>query len=153
MAYAAIATSTRIDSILSDYYYSYHSTGDNCDIHSKWWQQCKRYHRRKDTDIYMYYRPNSSCCLGTVVYWWTERDQSATPHTPQEGFGKFILSSSLVYKCRDVDHNKAIFCEAVNIEGRPKMTSTEMSLNILCKFMFLYFLCLINDHCSVNLIE
>jgi hypothetical protein len=34
---------------------------------------------------------------------------------------------------RGVDHNKAIFCEAVNIEGRLKVKSTEKSLYILCK--------------------
>ena len=33
MAYNAMATATRIDSIVSDYYYLYYSTGDNCDIH------------------------------------------------------------------------------------------------------------------------
>ena len=77
----------------------------------------------------------------------------ATPHLPQQGADKFISSSSLVYKSRDVDHNKVIFCEAVNIERRPTIKSTEMSLNILCKFTFLYFLWLIIDHGSINLIE
>jgi hypothetical protein len=77
----------------------------------------------------------------------------ATPHPPQEGADKVISSSSLVYKGRDVDHNKVIFCEAINIEGRPKIKSTEMSLNILCKFTFLYILWLIIDHGSINLIE
>ena len=77
----------------------------------------------------------------------------AIPHPPQQVADKFISSSSLVYKGRDVDHNKVIFCEAVNIEGRPKIKSTEMSLNILCKFTFLYFLCLIIGHCSIDLIE
>ena len=77
----------------------------------------------------------------------------ATPKPPQQDGDKFISSSSLVYTGRDVDQNKVIFCEAVNIEGRPKFKSTEMSLNILCKFTFLYFLCLIIDHCSINLIE
>ena len=77
----------------------------------------------------------------------------ATPHPPQEGADKAISSSSLVYKGKDVDHNTVIFCEAVNIEGRPKIKSTEMSLNILCKFTFLYILWLIIDHGSINLIE
>ena len=77
----------------------------------------------------------------------------ATPHQPQEGADKVISSSSLVYKDRDVDHNKVIFSEAVNIEGRPTIKSTEMSLNILCKITFLYILWLIIDHGSINLIE
>ena len=48
----------------------------------------------------------------------------ATSHLPQQGADKFISSSSLVYKGRDVDHNTVIFCEAVNIERRPKIKST-----------------------------
>jgi hypothetical protein len=38
-----------------------------------------------------------------------------------------------VYTGRDVDHNKVISCEAVNIEGRQKVKSTEKSLYIQCK--------------------
>ena len=57
----------------------------------------------------------------------------ATPQPPQEDGDKFIASSSLVYTGRDVDHNKVIFCEAVNIEGRQKVKSTEKSLYIQCK--------------------
>jgi hypothetical protein len=52
----------------------------------------------------------------------------------------FISHSILSYTGRDVDHNKVIFCEAVNIEGRQKIKSTEMSLNILCKFTLLLIL-------------
>ena len=57
----------------------------------------------------------------------------ATPQPPQQDGDKFISSSSLVYTGRDVDHNKVIFCEAVNIEGRLKVKSTETSLYIPCK--------------------
>jgi hypothetical protein len=57
----------------------------------------------------------------------------ATPQPPQQDGDKFISSSSLVYTGRDVDHNKYIFCEAVNIEGRQKANSTEKSLYIQCK--------------------
>jgi hypothetical protein len=57
----------------------------------------------------------------------------ATPQPPQQDGDKFISSNSLVYTGRDVDHNKVIFCEAVNIEGRQKVKSTEMSLCIQCK--------------------
>ena len=58
-----------------------------------------------------------------------------TPHPPQQDGDKFITSSSLVYMGRDVDHNKFIFCEAVNIEGRQKVKSTEKSLDIQCKYI------------------
>ena len=60
----------------------------------------------------------------------------ATPQPPQQDGDKFISSSSLVYTGRDVDHNKVIFCEAVNIEGRQKVKSTEKSLNIKCKYIY-----------------
>jgi hypothetical protein len=46
----------------------------------------------------------------------------ATPQPPQQDGDKFISSSILVYTGRDVDHNKIVFCEAVNIEGRQKVT-------------------------------
>ena len=57
----------------------------------------------------------------------------ATPQSPQQDGDKFISSSSLVYTGRDVDHNKIIFCQAVNIEGRQRVKSTEKSLYIQCK--------------------
>ena len=57
----------------------------------------------------------------------------ATPQPPQQDGDKFISSSRLVYTGRDVDHNKVIFCEAVNIEGRQKVKSTENSVYIQCK--------------------
>ena len=56
-----------------------------------------------------------------------------TPQPPQKDEDKFVSSSRLVYTGRDVDHNKSIFCEAVNIEGRQKVKSTEKSLYIQCK--------------------
>jgi hypothetical protein len=62
----------------------------------------------------------------------------ATPQPPQQDGDKFIASSSLVYTGIDVDHNKMIFCEAVNIEGRQKVKSTENSLYIQCKYYLLY---------------
>ena len=49
----------------------------------------------------------------------------ATSQPQQQDGDKFISSSSLVYTGRDVDHNKVIFCEAVNIEGRLKVKSTK----------------------------
>ena len=57
----------------------------------------------------------------------------ATPQPPQQDGDKFISSSSLVYTGRDVDYNKVIFCEAVNIEGRQKVKSTGKYLYIECK--------------------
>jgi hypothetical protein len=58
----------------------------------------------------------------------------ATPQPPQQDGDKIISSSSLVYTGRDVDHKTVIFCEAVNIEGRQKVKSTEKSLYIQCKY-------------------
>jgi hypothetical protein len=59
----------------------------------------------------------------------------ATSHPPQQNGDKVISSSSLVYTGRDVDHNTVIFCEAVNIEGRQRVKSTEKSLYIQCKLL------------------
>jgi hypothetical protein len=62
----------------------------------------------------------------------------ATPQPSQQDGDKFISSSSLVYTGRDVDHIKVIFCEAVNIGGRQKVKSTEKSLYIRCKYIYIY---------------
>jgi hypothetical protein len=61
----------------------------------------------------------------------------ATPQPPQKDGDKFTASSRLVYTGKDVDHNKAIFCEAVNIEGGQKVNSTEKSLIIQCKLFYM----------------
>ena len=60
----------------------------------------------------------------------------AAPQPPQQDGDKFISSSSLVYTGRDADHNKVIFCEAVNIEGRQKVKSTEKSLHIQYRYLY-----------------
>ena len=62
----------------------------------------------------------------------------ATPQPPQQHRDKFISSSSLMYTGRDVDHNKVIFCEAVNIDGRQKFKSIETFLYIQCKYYIQY---------------
>ena len=62
----------------------------------------------------------------------------ATPQPPQQDGDKFISFSNLVYTGRDVDHNKGMFCDAVNIEGRLKAKSTEKSLYIQCKYYIRY---------------
>jgi hypothetical protein len=59
------------------------------------------------------------------------------PQAPQQDGDKFISSSSLVYTGRDVDHNKVIFCEAVNIEERQKVNSAEKSLHIQCRYLYI----------------
>ena len=64
----------------------------------------------------------------------------ATPQPPQQDGDKFISSGSLVFTGRDVDHNKVIFCEAANIEGRQKVKSTEKSVYIQCKYYLPYSL-------------
>jgi hypothetical protein len=61
----------------------------------------------------------------------------ATPQPPQQDGDKFISSSILVYTGRDVDHSKVFFCEAVNIEGRLKVKSTEKSFYIACKYLYM----------------
>ena len=58
----------------------------------------------------------------------------ATSHPPQQDGEKCIASSSLVYTGRNVDHNTVIFCEAVNIERRQKVKSTEKSFYLQCKY-------------------
>ena len=65
----------------------------------------------------------------------------ATPQPPQQDGDKFNSSSSLVYTGRDVDHNNVIFCEVVNIEWRQKVNSTEKSLYIQCKHLYIHCIC------------
>jgi len=77
----------------------------------------------------------------------------ATSHSPLQVDDKFISYSSLVYKGRDVDHSKVIFCEAVNIEGRQKIKSAETSLNIFCKLLFLYIIWLIIGYDIINFVK
>jgi hypothetical protein len=62
----------------------------------------------------------------------------ATGQPPQNDGDKFISSSNLVYIGSDDDHNKVIFCEAVNIDGRQKVNSTATSLYIQCKYTYIH---------------
>ena len=62
----------------------------------------------------------------------------ATPQPPQQDGDKLISSSILVYTGGDGDHNKVIFCEAVNIEARQKIKSAEKSLYIKCKYLYIH---------------
>jgi hypothetical protein len=76
-----------------------------------------------------------SCRPAAWVAWYIGGQNvtnQATPQPPQQDEDKFVSSSSLVYTGRYVDHNKVIFCEAVNIEGRQKAKSTEKSVYIQC---------------------
>jgi hypothetical protein len=61
----------------------------------------------------------------------------STPQPPQPDESKFISSSKLVYTGRYVDHSKVISCEAVNIEGRQKVNSTEKSLYIPGNYLYI----------------
>ena len=61
----------------------------------------------------------------------------ATPQSPQQDGDKFISSSNLVYTGKDVDHNKVIFCEAVNIDERQRVKSTEKSIYIQYKYIYI----------------
>ena len=65
-------------------------------------------------------------------------NQSPPQPSQQDGDDKFISSSNLVNTGKDVDHNKVIFCEAVNNKGREKVKSTEKSLYIQCKYILTY---------------
>ena len=76
-----------------------------------------------------------SCRPAAWVAWYIGGQNvtnQATPQPPHQDEDKFVSSSSLVYTGRYVDHNKVIFCEAVNIEGRQKAKSTEKSVYIQC---------------------
>jgi hypothetical protein len=68
------------------------------------------------------------------IQWYIGGQNVTSRATPQQYGDKFISSSNLLYTGRDVDHNKVIFCEAVNIEGRQKVKSTKKSLYIQCKY-------------------
>ena len=58
----------------------------------------------------------------------------AASQSPQQDGDSIISSSSLVYTEINVDRNKVIFCEAVNVEGRQKVKSTEKYLHIDCMY-------------------
>jgi hypothetical protein len=75
----------------------------------------------------------------------------ATPQPPQQDGDKLIAYSSLVYTGRDVDHNKVILCEAVNIEGKQRVKSAEKSLYIQCKNSLTYRIMCIILHGTVNM--
>ena len=78
-----------------------------------------------------------SCRPAAWIQWYIRGQNvtnQATSQTQQKDGDKFISSSSVVYTGSDVDHNKAILCEAVNIDRRQKVKSTEKSLYIQCKF-------------------
>ena len=78
-----------------------------------------------------------SCRPPALIQWYIGGQNvtnQATPLSPQQDGEKFMSSSSLVYTGRDVDHNKVIFCEAVNIEGRQKVKSIEKYLYIQCEY-------------------
>jgi hypothetical protein len=72
------------------------------------------------------------------IQWYIGGQNVTNQTTPQQDGDKFISSSSLVYTGRDVDHNKIIFCEAVNIEGRQKVKSIEKSLYIKCEYIYIH---------------
>jgi hypothetical protein len=75
------------------------------------------------------------------IQWYIGRrnvTNQTTQKSPQQDGDKFISSSSMVYTGRDVDHTKVIFCEAINIDGRQKVKSTEMSFNIQCEYYLSY---------------
>ena len=58
----------------------------------------------------------------------------ATPQSPTPDGTKFISSSTLVYTGDDTDHNKSVYCEAVNIERRQPVRSTGKHIFIQCRY-------------------
>ena len=90
------------------------------------------------------------------IKWYIGRQNvtnQATPQPPQQDGDKFISFWGLVYTGRDVDHNKVIFCEAVNIEGSQQVKSTERSIYIQCKYIYIKCIRinLMADHMRVTL--
>ena len=82
-----------------------------------------------------------SCRPAAWIHWYIGGQKvtnQATLQPLQQDGDTFISSSSLVYTGSDVDHNKVIYCEAVNIEGRQKVKFTEKSLYIQCKYYLQY---------------
>jgi hypothetical protein len=71
------------------------------------------------------------------IQWYMGGQNLTNQATPQQDEDTFRSSSSLVYTGRDADHNKVIFFEAVNIEGRQKAKSTEKYLYIQCKYLYI----------------
>ena len=69
----------------------------------------------------------------TSIQWYIGEQNvtdQATPQPPTPDGTNFISSSTLVYTGDDTDHNKAVYCEAVNIEGRQPVRSTQKILYI-----------------------
>ena len=82
-----------------------------------------------------------SSCPAAWIQWYIGGQNvtnQSTPQSPQQDGDKLISSSNLVYIGRDVDHNKVIFCEAINIEGRHNVKSTGKSLYIQCRYYLPY---------------
>jgi hypothetical protein len=91
-----------------------------------------------------------SCRPAAWMQWYIGGENvtsQAALQPPQQDGDNFISYSSLVYTGRDVAHNKVIFCEAVNIEGRQKVKSTEKSVYIQCKYYILY-----NVSCYIHIL-
>lgn len=60
----------------------------------------------------------------------------AQPQAPHPDQLKYISSSIFVYTGEIADHNKDIFCEAVNKEGSYKVTSQKKYIYVQSKSLF-----------------
>lgn len=60
----------------------------------------------------------------------TNLTSDAQPQPPKKEGDMFISSSALIYTGQEMDHNKTILCEAINIEGQRKAQSTAKYLDI-----------------------
>lgn len=61
---------------------------------------------------------------------------NAHPKPHKEDGDKFISSSEFVYTAKKDDHNKTVFCQAINIEGRSKANSSVKYIYIQCMYIF-----------------
>lgn len=62
----------------------------------------------------------------------------AITQTTEHSDSKFNSSSVILYNGTETDHTKAVYCEAVNIEGRQKIKSIEKHIYIQCKFIICF---------------
>ncbi|VDH92564.1 Hypothetical predicted protein [Mytilus galloprovincialis] len=80
-------------------------------------------------DTYIFSCVTGSSRPAAWIQWYIGRENitdQTQPQTPQPDGDKFTSSSRLVYTGKDEDHNKNIYCAAINIEERDKVKSTEI---------------------------
>ncbi|CAC5421800.1 unnamed protein product [Mytilus coruscus] len=79
-----------------------------------------------------------SCRPAAWIQWYIGTlniTNQAEAQTHQQDGEKFISSSRLVYTWRQDDHNKYIYCEAINIDGVQKIKSSKIRIYIQSDFI------------------